>query len=88
MRFLLSRVVPSLSSAIYRPPQRGEEREDPTAPFAVQENWKWEDAETRLRRAYETGGISLWCQIALRELEAEATLERERRIQEIESRSP
>jgi len=82
MRFLLSRVVPSLSSAIYRPPQADEEREDLAIPF---ENWKWEDAESRLRRAYETGGISLWGQIALRELEAEARLERERRNQEIES---
>lgn len=82
MRFLLSRVVPSLSSAIYRPPQTDEERQESLSlvPFGVQETWKWEDAEERLRRAYEMGGISSWGQMALRELEAETRLEEKEEI--------
>jgi len=81
MRLLLLGVVPSLSSAIYRPPQTEEERQEAHsfAPSSVQENWRWEDAEKRLKRAYEEGGISLWGQMALRELEAEARSEREKR---------
>lgn len=87
---MLSHVVPSLSPAIHRPPPLTDEdrREDLPVPFGVHEKWKWEDAENRLRRAYEDGGISLWGQIALRELEAEARLERERRNQEIKSSMP
>jgi len=70
MRLHLLAVVPSLSSAIYRPP------EEDAHSFAP---WSWDDAEIRLKRAYEEGGISLWGQIALRELEAEARLEWEKR---------
>ena len=79
MRRLLLGVVPSLPSAIYRPPQTAEERQEAysIAALGVQEDWRWEDAEERLKRAYEEGGMSLWGQMALRELEAEARLGRD-----------
>jgi hypothetical protein len=88
MRLLLLRTVPSLSSAINRPPQTEDERQEAhsIAPFGVHDNWRWEDAEKRLKRAYEEGGVSVWGQMALRELEAEARLEREKRDEEIKSR--
>ena len=74
-----SRVSSHPSSAIYWPPQANEEQEDMTTPFGVPKNL--ELGRRSLRRAYETGGISLCGQIALRELEAEARLEREGRNQ-------
>lgn len=90
MRLQLLAVVPSLSSAIYRLPQTEEERQEAhsiTSFSSAQERWSWEDAEKRLKRAYEEGGISLWGQIASRELETEARLEREKRNEEIKSRT-
>jgi len=67
MRRLLLGIVPSLPSAIYRPPQTTEEREEAQsiAPFGVQEGWRWEDADERLKRAYEEGGISLYMKFTL-----------------------
>lgn len=85
MRLLFHSLVPSLSSAIYRPPQTEEELQEVRlfAPLSVQENWSWEDAEKRLKHAYEKGGISLWGLTALREMETEARLERDKRNQEM-----
>jgi len=79
MRLHLLAVVPSLSSATYR-----EEEVHSIAPFSPQERWSWKDAE---KRAYEEGSISVWGQMMLKELEAEARLEREKRIEEIKSRT-
>jgi len=41
--------------------------------------WKWEDAENRLRAAYDNDGFSGWAEAALKELEAEGELERLKR---------
>lgn len=81
MRTLLSKSFPSLSSAINRPlpfEEEGSESHHEVAVSALQENWKWEDAEKRLKRAYDEGGVALWAQTALRELDAEVELERKK----------
>jgi len=85
MRSLLWTLAPSLTSQIHRPPETEDERHDAheVAPFGVHEEWNWEDAEKRLQRAYEEGGLPLWTKIALREVEAEARLERAKREQEV-----
>ncbi|KAF9549709.1 hypothetical protein CPC08DRAFT_648110, partial [Agrocybe pediades] len=46
--------------------------------------WTWPEAEKRLQRAYEEGGFPLWAKVAMREVEEEARLERERREREVQ----
>jgi hypothetical protein len=41
--------------------------------------WNWPDAETRLRDAFDSGGLTGWAQAALREVEDEAKAEKARR---------
>ena len=84
MRSTLQTTVPGLRSRLYRPPETDDERyeiqtQGVTLPSAIEPDWNWEEAEERLKKAYEEGGITLWAQIALRELEAEAAVERTRR---------
>ena len=75
--------VPMLSSRIHRVL---ESKADDEAGRQVQAPldganpaWKWEDAEIRLRAAYDKDGFSGWAEAALKELEAEGELERLRR---------
>lgn len=73
--------IPMISSRIHRRPE-GEV--DDGAERRVQEPgvgtpWTWEDAETRLRVAYDKNGISGWAEAALNELEVEGEQERLRR---------
>ena len=77
--------VPVLSSRIHRRP---ESEGDEEAGQQVQAHfgdsdlaWRWEDAEQRLRAAYDKDGFSGWAATALKELEAEGELERLRREQ-------
>ncbi|KAL5498661.1 hypothetical protein ACEPAH_2016 [Sanghuangporus vaninii] len=42
-------------------------------------NWTWEEAEDRLRDAFDRGGVGEWAECAIRELEAEEEVERRRR---------
>jgi len=94
MRYLLWASVPSLASRIHRPPETEEERHQihDFAPFGIEggsstdEEWTWEKAERRLKQAYEEGGLPLWSQAALREVEAEARIERIKRETEFASR--
>ncbi len=86
MRTFLSKSVPSLSFAINRPfslDEEGPESHHEVVTSALRENWKWENAEKRLKCAYEEGGVALWAQIALQELDAEVRLEREKRTLEV-----
>jgi len=87
MHTLLSTSVPSLSSAIHRPP---ETVNDHTGSHDVTssdvQDWRWEDAEKRLKLAYEQGGIALWAQTALRELEIEVRKERVQRSREVSNK--
>lgn len=86
MRAFLWSAWPSLASRIHRPSETEEERQAALqlAPFGVQEEWDAGESQKRLRRAYDEGGFSLWAQTALRELEAEARVERAKRQQEVD----
>lgn len=76
--------MPILASRINRPPESedcGEAaRQAQMFSDGVDPAWKWEDAEERLRGAYDKGGFSGWAEAALKELEAEGKLEREKRL--------
>jgi hypothetical protein len=87
MRSTFETTVPGLRSRLYRPPETDDERyeiqaQGVTSPSAVQGGWNWKEAEERLEKAYEEGGISAWAQTALRELEAEVEVERIKRDRE------
>ena len=71
------------------PPATDEERHDAydVAPFEADESWTWVEAEKRLARAYDEGGFPLWAWTALREVEAEARLERVRRQREMDEKA-
>ncbi|KAF8165644.1 hypothetical protein B0H34DRAFT_787095 [Crassisporium funariophilum] len=86
MRSVFWTTVPGLTSRIHRGPETDEERREmhQVAPFGVQEDWRWEDAEKRMKKAYDEGGFPLWAQTAMREVEAEARVERTRREREHE----
>lgn len=90
MRSLLWSIWPSLSNSIHRGPEGEEEQQESlrVAPRGVDENWNVEASETRLTRAYQEGGVSLWAQAALRELEAEARVERAKRAREVVAAEP
>lgn len=85
MRSFLWSMWPSLSNSIHRGPENEEERQESlrVAPYGVDEDWNSEASEARLKRAYQEGGVSLWAQTALRELEAEARVERAKRAREV-----
>ena len=92
MRSIFQMTVPGLRSRLYRPPETDDERyeiQTPgiVSPYASQGDWNWEEAEERLKKAYEEGGIAAWAQTALRELEAEAEVERTKRDREREAAS-
>lgn len=94
MRSVFKTTVPGLRSQqqLYRPPETDDERSEIQAqgdvfPSAIQEVWNWEEAEERLKKAYEQGGIAAWAQTAARELEAEAEMERTKRDREQEAAS-
>lgn len=77
-------IAPSLTSRIRRASEGDETRGDP--PFGGMEDWKWAEAEERLRIAYEKGGFPLWSQTALHEVEVEARLDRIKREKEFETK--
>jgi hypothetical protein len=88
MRKILMKKMPTLSSQIHRAPEGDDEDEAgqrvQTLLDAVNPAWKWEDAEKRLRAAYDKDGFSGWAETALKELEAEGELERLRRERPLE----
>ncbi|KAF8637187.1 hypothetical protein AX17_002984 [Amanita inopinata Kibby_2008] len=84
IRLALRAYLPSLSSRIHRPPETEEERalfEGVTAPTSTPAapGWNVEEAEERLKVAYEKGGVGLWARVAVREVEEEVRIEREKR---------
>lgn len=75
--------LPILSYRIYRPPETDQ---DDGNDSALTENsaselveWNWQEAEVRLREAFDKGGFHSWASAALVEVEAEATVERAKR---------
>jgi hypothetical protein len=90
MRSIFQTTIPGLGSRLYRPPETDDERYEievhgVVSPSAVEGDWNWKDAEERLKKAYEEGGIATWAQTALRELEAEVEVERTKRDREQEA---
>jgi len=82
MRSIFQTTVPGLRSRLYRPPETDDDRYELQTQAAIEQDWSWEEAEERLKKAYEEGGITDWAQTALRELEAEARVERTKRDRE------
>ena len=92
MRSLFQMTVPDLRSRLYRPPETDDERyeiqeQGVAFPSTTHGDRNWEEAEERLKKAYEEGGIAAWAQTALRELEAEVEVERIKRDREQEAAS-
>jgi len=84
MRSIFQTAVPGLRSRLFRPPETDDEwyeiqTQGVTSSSVVEREWTWEEAEERLKNAYEQGGITSWAQTALRELEAEVQVERSKR---------
>lgn len=75
--------MPNLMARILRAPDSDEHRQMMlhTAASGPEEAepWSWEHSQRRLQRAYDEGGFTLWAQMALREMELEAGVEREKR---------
>ncbi|KXN85950.1 hypothetical protein AN958_10658 [Leucoagaricus sp. SymC.cos] len=92
MRYWTDQNLRPITDRIHRGPENEEERKAAleAAPFGVdgeEEEWKWKEAKKTMKKAYEQGGFTLWSQVALRELEFEARVERGRRQREVSSRS-
>lgn len=83
MRKILTEKMPMLSSRIHQSPEsEGDEAGQHTQALSghsADPVWKWEDAEQRLRAAYDKDGFSGWAETVLKELDAEGELERLRR---------
>ncbi|KAG2357645.1 hypothetical protein BDR07DRAFT_1419679 [Suillus spraguei] len=83
--------LPVLSHRIYHSAETHQDdgddsplTENPTAEHA---EWNWQEAEVRLREAFDKGGFHGWASAALVEVEAEATVERAKRgITQIEEK--
>ncbi|KAF9057020.1 hypothetical protein BJ165DRAFT_2358 [Panaeolus papilionaceus] len=88
MRTTMYTALPSLSSQIRRSPESEEERLDSLrlVPLGTEDTWTWEEADARLKKAYDEGGFPLWAQAALREMEAELRTERKKREREVQER--
>lgn len=52
----------------------------PTAAVPDVDGWNWSAAQARLAAAYERGGVMQFAEAAVGELEAEAELERRKRV--------
>ncbi|KAG0694819.1 hypothetical protein DFH29DRAFT_814854 [Suillus ampliporus] len=75
--------LPVLSYRIYRP---AEPHQDGGDDFPLTQNpasehveWNWQEAENRLREAFDKGGFHSWASAVLVEVEAEASVERTKR---------
>ena len=81
-----------LSSRIHRAPESEGDDEGGQQVQALLDGvgpaWKWEDAESRLRAAYDKDGFSGWAEAALKELEAEGELERLKREHLLKENKP
>ncbi|KIK58529.1 hypothetical protein GYMLUDRAFT_262386 [Collybiopsis luxurians FD-317 M1] len=77
-QFMLTR-MPLLSSRIHRILEEEEASDRPGTSAVDLTNWKWEDAEKRLRDVYEKEGVAAWMELAVRELHAEERVDRLKR---------
>ncbi|OJA13356.1 hypothetical protein AZE42_04519 [Rhizopogon vesiculosus] len=84
MRHAVLTKLPVLSYRIYRPAVPDQDGGDvfPQTKIPVPGSgveWNWQEAETRLREAFDKDGFYGWATAVLEEVEAEATVERARR---------
>ncbi|KAG2088657.1 uncharacterized protein F5147DRAFT_587551 [Suillus discolor] len=83
MRHAVLTKLPVLSYQIYRPAETHQDDGNDSAltenPVSELVRWNWQEAEDRLREAFDKGGFNSWASAALVEVEAEATVERARR---------
>ncbi|KAL1682687.1 hypothetical protein EV122DRAFT_259070 [Schizophyllum commune] len=88
MRLMILEKMPGLTAQIHRAPD--EPSPEPAAPVppAVEQDWKWEDAEARLRRAFETGGLAGWAEAAAKEVEVEDRIQRKKQQELVERLRP
>ena len=85
--------MPLLLSRVHRPPEGEGDGEAGQQVKVLLDGdvgsvWKWEDAEKRLRDAYDKNGFSGWTEVVLKELEAEGELERLKREQLVKENKP
>jgi hypothetical protein len=83
LRHVVLTKLPVLSYRIYRPAEPHQEDRNGSArtenPASEPLEWNWQEAEVRLREAFDKGGFHSWASAALVEVEAEATVERAKR---------
>ncbi|KAG1904890.1 uncharacterized protein F5891DRAFT_1103200 [Suillus fuscotomentosus] len=83
MRHAVLTKLPVLAYQIYRPAEiHQDDGNDSTLtenPASEPVGWNWQEAEDRLREAFDKGGFHSWASAALVEVEAEATVERAKR---------
>jgi len=72
--------MPALSSRIHRPTDLTEDDQVLMGASAVDVHWSWPEAEARMRAAFAEGGLSKWIEVAMSELEREASMERLKRV--------
>ncbi|ESK88539.1 hypothetical protein Moror_3177 [Moniliophthora roreri MCA 2997] len=78
MHQLILTRMPILSSRIHRSLE-DDPRNDETLKSDV-DDWNWDDAEKRLKNAFEQKGLAGWAEVALDEIRAEEHVERKKRI--------
>jgi len=86
MRLLILEHMPDLSYRIHRRSEDETQIDQPPSklrkgsqdPNTV-ESWEWTKAEKRLGDAFDKGGVAVWAEVAMRELEIEAERERTKR---------
>lgn len=81
LRHVVLTNLPVLSYRIYRPaePHQDDDSARTENPASEPAGWNWQEAEVRLREAFDKGGFHSWASAALVEVEAEAMVERTKR---------
>jgi hypothetical protein len=81
MRHSVRTHVPALSSRIHRSLERAEvDHPALDCPDSQDMDWGWPAAEARLKKAFDNGGWAGWADAAIKEVEAEAKMERMKRV--------
>jgi hypothetical protein len=80
--------MPALLSRIHRPTDLTEDDHLLMDDSSVDVHWSWQEAEARMRAAFAEGGLSRWIQVAMSELEREASMERLKRVDKYPNSKP
>ncbi|KAF9061561.1 hypothetical protein BDP27DRAFT_326681 [Rhodocollybia butyracea] len=75
MRQMILTRMPIVSSRIHRVLEDNEIDDSTVDPAS----WNWEDAQQRMKDAYDNEGLTAWTEVAVKELQAEERVERIRR---------